>query len=318
MKTKKSYIKYLWIGIIIALFLMGWSFDIFDSHKNKGQASHFRTPDTTDLPEMIHYLSIEERANIVAEEVEVPNGIDRKEGIVPVPQTGDDFRGHTMDEIFWKGEKVQYADFRGVYLRSANCEHADFSHSDFRMADVRWTRFNHSILRNCNFDQSKMFRAKVSNAILDSSLMRGSNMFGLEGQQVSMRFCDFSNALMKEVDFIEADFSHSTGLNTNLLSAVLIGAKFDSSDFSYANFIGGHLSESSFKRANLIEADFKGTYLKDADFTNANLDGSDFFGARFENTIFKDAINIPLNVKKLIVDGVANGTCTTRSKESKK
>lgn len=314
MNAKNSFKKYIWIGGIIAFLLVGWSFDFFDISCRENHTAHFKKPDTTDLPEMIHYLSMEERASIVAEKVEEPEGINRKEAIIAVPQTGDDFRGHTIDEVIWSGKDIRYADFRGVFMRSAHCDNANFSYSDFRMADVKWTSFNHSILRKCNFDQSKMFRSKVSHAVLDSSTMRGSNMFGMEGSKVSMRACDFSNALMKEIDFYEADFSHSTALKTNLLSAVLIESRVDSSDFSYANFIGGHLQGTSFRRSNLIEVDFKGAYLEDADFTGANLEDSDFFGATFKNTVFKNALNIPDNVKELIVDGVANGVCSTRLK----
>lgn len=165
------------LGITIPIVFAG----CFGNSTSSVQKLFPNPPDTSNLVTFASSLSPNERAWIVAEETFLMNGKIRKKGIVPIPRNGDDFRGHTLDDVYWRGAHVQEGDFRGDYLRSSNCSQGDFSYSDFRVTDMKWANFNQSILVKCNFNQANMFRVHVNDAILDSSSFQGANMFGMEG-----------------------------------------------------------------------------------------------------------------------------------------
>ena len=63
---------------------------------------------------------------------------------------------------------------------------------------------------------------------------------------------------------------------------------------------------------------FQGAHLQGADFTGANLKDCNFFAAEFENTVFTDAINIPDQIKDLIVDDKITGVCSEVENNNKK
>ncbi len=245
--------------------------------------------------------------------VNLPSEAKRQQGIIPVPQDFDDFRKKNLDTIFWNEKSIKYADFRGAKMRSAKCMNNDFTGSDFRASDIRWTIFDESILKKCNFDQAKLFHVKVNRAVLDSSTFRGTNMFGMEGHHASLRYCDFTGALMKDVEFIDADFTGSKAYKTRLIRAVFKGSKMDSINFRYADFTGGGLEKTSFKGAVLKHSNFQGASLQKADFSGADLQDVNFYGAHFDQTNFRNAKNIPGHIKEYIDEqGMAHGTVFNR------
>ncbi len=269
--------------------------------------SHFpQPPDTVHIYKLANFLSKTEEDSIINLETTLKSGGKRYKGISAVPQNYDDFRRTKLDNVYWRGVSVIEGDFRGAVFRSANCSESNFSNSDFRVADIRWTVFDKSILRNCNFSQAHMFHVKVNDADLSHSDFRGANMFGMEGHRAKLIHCNFSGALMKDSEFLDADFTGSTGIKVKLFRAVLKNSKVDSCDFSYCDFTGAGLEGASFKYSRLRYTNFQGAHLQGTDFTGADLMGCKFVGANFENTVFKDAINIPEEVKELLVNGIAS------------
>ncbi len=260
--------------------------------------------DTTGLKKVANFLSDEERKAIIEED----NGLKTLKGFKPWPQDGDDFRNELLDTIFWEDVTVRNADFRGVTMRSSDCSHSDFSGSDFRASDIRWTVFDYSFLQNCRFDQAKMFHVKVNYSDLSGSLFQGTNMFGMEGHGTRFLNCDMRNALMKDVEFIDADFTGTNGLKARLIRAVLKKSVLDSTNFAYADFTGAQLDGASFKGATLRYADLSGAQCYQTDFSGADLKGVNFFKTYLNETNFKDAKNIPPEVKALINEkGLATG-----------
>jgi len=78
--------------------------------------THFPDPpDTTNLFEFANFMDAEQIALVIAEETTLKNGKKRLKGIVAVPQDGDDFRGHMLDNVYWRGETVVEGDFRGDF-----------------------------------------------------------------------------------------------------------------------------------------------------------------------------------------------------------
>lgn len=266
-------------------------------------------PDTTNMLYLSNFTSKEIRKSVINEEIFLENEEVRKKGFVAVPQDYDDFRNANLDEVYWKDEQVIGGDFRGTSFRSAKCSGGMFTNSNFRFSDVRWSVFNNADLSNCKFCRATLFRMFVNDANLESSDLRGANMFGVAGHRANFRNCDFTNALMKESEFLDADFTGSKAVNVKFIITVFTGAKLDSMDLCYADFTGAGLEDVSFVHSRLTDADFRGAHLHGANFTGADLSGCNFFAAEFVNTIFTDAINIPDGLEELIIDGQITGIC---------
>jgi len=148
----------------------------------------------------------------------------------------------------------------------------------------------------------------MNDAIANNCDLRGCNLFGLKGHRTNFRSCDFSNALMKESELTESDFSHSKAIKVSFLISVFSGSRFDSTDFSYADFTGAGLEDASFVGARLWGVSFRGAHLQYASFRNADLRGCNFFGAEMAETDFTGACNIPEHLREVLVDGKATGT----------
>ncbi len=267
------------------------------------------------LKKVANFLTPHEIDSIVNLKTYLPNGKERPKGIKPVPQDGDDFRRAMLDNVYWNGVHVTHADFRGASMRSAKCSETNFSYSDFRAADVRWTLFDRSLLMHCDFSQAKLFHDHVTDSRLDSSDFQGTNMFGMTGHRASLRYCNFSNALMKDVEFTHADFSHSIAVHTRFIRGVLSRSRFDDCRLTGSDFTGAGLEGASFHNAVLKNVSFGGAHLQEADFTGADLEGCNFYGAEMRNTIFKEAKNIPPELKKLIKNGQITGVIAERKNE---
>ncbi|HHB52051.1 MAG TPA: pentapeptide repeat-containing protein, partial [Saprospiraceae bacterium] len=188
--------------LLVVFFLNSFS-ACTEGNKSDSGGLYPEKADSTNLPELLIFLEENQIANIVNEETTLQNGKKRMRGIKPVPQDFDDFRGDSLDEVYWNKMSVIEGDFRGASIRSARCSDGNFRKSDFRAADVRWSIFNGSTMDSANYEQSRLFHVKVSYADLSNSNFRGADMFGMEGHFTKMRNCDFSGALMKDSEFLD-------------------------------------------------------------------------------------------------------------------
>ena len=267
-------------------------------------------PDTANLLAFSTHINPEQIAKVISEETQLRNGLTREIGNTEDPKNGDDFRDYHFDNVAWRMIQIQDGDFRGCYFRSANCDISDFSYSDFRIGNFESAKFNKATLVSCNFNQASLFLFHADYAMMDYSSFIGTNMFGIHANEASLRYCDLSNALLRDGQFADADFTGSTAVKTNFLTVLLVDAKLDSTDLSYSDFSGASMERASFVNARIHSAIFFETNLKDVDFTGADLKGCNFIGAGFWNTIFKDAINIPESLKSQLVDDKYTGVLT--------
>ncbi len=265
-------------------------------------------PDTSNFVKFAGKLSVNEKAWLIADTTYSREGKIRKRGIQEVPQDGDDFRGFGFDGGILNNITVRDADFRGDYFRSANAIHSNFSYSDFRWVNMESARFFASKLISCNFTQASMFFFYADSAILDSSLLLSANLFGIHADDASLRYCNFSNALMRDADFINSDFTGSIAIMANMEHSVFIQSKMDSMDLSFVSTSGTTFKGASFVNSRLWYADLSETNLDGVDFSGADLKGCNFNGANFKNTIFKGAFNIPAKLKSKISNDKYSGT----------
>ncbi|RLD45786.1 MAG: hypothetical protein DRI86_05105 [Bacteroidetes bacterium] len=264
-------------------------------------------PDTNSFGKFANKLTANEKAWLVADTTYTREGKLRNIGIQEVPQDKDDFRNFGFDGGLLNRKYLRDVDFRGAYFRSAKAMHSDFSYSDFRWANLESARFYASKLFACNFTQAVMFYFFADSARMDSSLFISANMFGMHANDASMRYCNFSNAMLRDADYINTDFTGSIAVKSILTHSIFIDSKMDSMDLSYV--IGSHstFKGASFVNSRLWHADFSETNLDSANFYGADLKNCNFNGANFRNTNFKNAINIPANVKAKLVDDKISG-----------
>ena len=291
-----------YIHIIIVLYI----FSAFFSCKKELSPVEKLFPekcDTTNLVKLANFLSDNEVREIALSD----NGMTTLKGIKEVPFPGDDFRFDTLDYYYWHKVNSTGSDFRAASFRSSDCSEGDFRNSDFRVSDIRWTSFFFSKMDSCDFSQSKMFHVYGTGATFNHCKFLGANMFGMEAHNAMLKKCDFSNALMKDTEFIDSEFTGSKAVNVRFIRAVMQNARLDSMDLCFSDFTGSGLRGVKFNYSRLHNVNFQGSHLQGADFTGADLKGTNYFGAELENTIFKDAINIPKQIKHLIKDGVATG-----------
>ena len=304
------------ITVVFILFLgfsaCSYSGKDADTVKKSVVKNNLKTLSPDNYKKVANFLSDSEIDSIVNEETVLKNGNKRAKGIKPVPQNGDDFRKAMLDNVYWNGAHVVEGDFRGASMRSAKCSETNFSRSDFRAADIRWTLFDRSLLYNCNFSQARLFHDHVTDSRLDSSDFQGANMFGMTGHRASLKYCNFTNALMKDVEFTHADFSHSVAVHTRFIRGVLTNSKFDDCNLTDSDFTGAGLEGASFKNSIIKNVNFGGAHLQEADFSGADLEGCNFYGAEMRNTIFEGAKNIPAELEKLLEDGKISAVITER------
>ncbi len=270
------------------------------------------TPAPSTFLKIAEFVSPQEMDSIISQKTTLSDKKVRMKGIAPVPQNGDDFRRANLDGVYWHNVSVAEGDFRGASMRSVKAEESIFQNSDFRVADIRWTLFNSSIMAHCNFNQAKLFHVHVNFTNLNNSTFRGANMFGMEGHHAQMKHCDMTNALMKDSEFTDTDFTGSLFVHTRLIRAVMTGSTFDYVNCTDADFSGGNLDNASFRNANCTRANFQGNGMKNTDFSGSDLSGCNFFGARLKTVNFKDAKNIPDNVRKLIVNDTVTANILER------
>jgi len=264
--------------------------------------------DTTSLIKLANFLSDEDVVKIAKSD----NGMKTYTGIDAIPQNGDDFRFDTLDDRYWKGTISKNSDFRAASFRSSDCSESNFSGCDFRVSDIRWTSFFFSNLDSCDFSQSKMFHVHGTGGSFYKCKFRGANMFGMEAHSANMRNCDFSNALMKDTEFTDSDFTGSTAIRVRFIRAVMDNVKMDTMDLSYSDFTGASLKKTTFIHSRLQSVNFQGAHCQEADFSGSDLKGANFFGTELEETNFSGAINIPKEIQHLIIDGKATGILQQR------
>ena len=301
------------ISIILNLFITVLLSSCDQLQTSNSSALFPKDCDSSNMYDLVNFTDKGVIKSIINEDIFLANGEKRKKGFLAIPQDYDDFRGINLDEVYWKGIHVIGGDFRGVKFRSAKCMGSVFKESDFRICDIRWSYFMKSNLSHCKLSRAILFRMYVNDADISHSDLRGANMFGVRAHRTNFRDCDFTNALMKESEFLYADFTGSKAVNVRFTISVFTGAKMDSTDLCYADFTGAGLEDVSFVDARIKNAQFRGAHLQGADFTGANLKGSNFFAAEFVNTIFKDAKNIPEGLKDMIVDDKITGVCHVNS-----
>jgi uncharacterized protein YjbI with pentapeptide repeats len=167
-------------------------------------------------------------------------------------------------------------DLRGADLREADLHMADLSRADLSGANL--TRSNladawlcDANLTEANLLQASLGEAKLMNANLTKATLRAAHL----GR------ASFANAISREADLSFAVFAGGpTSLQEcDFTSAILTNVNFDDIRGSGVVMRGAQLNGANFHRAKLDGVNFIGAQLMDTSFTNCDLSGADFSNA---------------------------------------
>lgn len=148
-------------------------------------------------------------------------------------------------------ERRKELDYVYRTIPPADCSQGDFAELDFR----------YSVLQKVHFDNSK----------LEKGVWLGTRFEGCSMREANAQRCFLYDAVFKDCDLREADFSGAMGNQytwdeQEKMYYGMEGVDFGGSDLTGANFRGAMLEGARFDGAVLKETDFTGASLKDAVF----------------------------------------------------
>ncbi len=95
----------------------------------------------------------------------------------------------------------------------------------------------------------------------------------------SLILCNFSQAKVREVDFIRANLEYSNFMEADLTGACLDGANLQSAKLLQACLRGAKLRRSDLNCVDFRQADLQDTFCSESIFRGANLKGANLKGA---------------------------------------
>jgi uncharacterized protein YjbI with pentapeptide repeats len=180
-----------------------------------------------------------------------------------------DFRGVVMRsancrEVDFSRSDFRAADIRWSNLGAARIDSADFSQSRLFHVNVNDAQLNHSLFRGANMFGMEGHRAEMRYCDFSGALMKDTEFIGADlTGSVAVKTRLF-RAVLKSAKIDSCDFSYA-----DFTGASLEESSFRHSRLWGTSFRGSHLQEASFRGADLKGCDFFGASLRNTDFNGA-------------------------------------------------
>ena len=169
-------------------------------------------------------------------------------------------QAYTEDEIF-----------TGIDFTKDGLIKGDYEGCTFIGCDFSNTHFNHILFSECTFTDCNLSMVNLSKTTFRDVVFKGCKMLGLNfddcdkyGVSVSFEDCilnnasffqhivkktTFKNSQLHEVDFSQADLSHSVFINCYLLGATFDNTNIEKTDFRTAFNYSINLDKNKHKKA---------------------------------------------------------------------
>lgn len=113
--------------------------------------------------------------------------------------------------------------------------------------------------------------------------LRGSDLRGLELDQLDASWVDFRGANLTAADFVSCNLSHSSFRNADLTQASIRASVADTVSFTASNLSSGTIEDtdlhsSGFMEATLTQTSFKNCNLTNTRFVDSEVESAWFFG----------------------------------------
>ena len=227
---------------------------------------------------------------------EVTQMLFKADGGRRIDLSGRTLRGLDLSGLDFKSAKLTGADLFGADLTTANLRGADLSgailnrttiiRTDFSGADLHGAAFMRpsvSTSLSYEFAEAPRFSGADMRGVRLTSHMEGVDFRGvnLAGAKLGPHEPRADISSMPSSMLIHCDFSGAIMTDIDLSRAVL----------TFSRFVGADLRRATLDLADLTRADLSGADLTDADLSGANLDGAILSGAKgFETVRGRDSV----------------------------
>ncbi|MFH2092860.1 MAG: class I adenylate cyclase [Pseudomonadota bacterium] len=183
--------------------------------------------------------------------------------IQQVKRASDDFKG-VLSSFFTSPTEKKIS----ILKTNAVSGSIDFEQGLIKNIDLSGTAFNSSplyfngsIIHNCDFSSSSLFRSFFKNAIFYNVNMDNSRFDS----------ANFDHAVLINVSAKSAVFKHCSFQNT-----AFFNCNFNDASIQDASFLNATISKTSFNQANLFCSSFAFSRISAVSFVTTNIDQADF------------------------------------------
>lgn len=157
---------------------------------------------------------------------------------------------------------------------------------DLRKRDFRLAIFKNVTLTNAILDSVNLNNCDFSNAELFGVSFINAKLYNCNFTECQMQRVNLENAKLHDSEFIYTDLTLSSLKNANLSFTTHTKSIFKGTFMKGAIFIGSEIDLSNFNGAYLRGAEFIGANIKSSNFIGSILDNSCFSASMIENTNF--------------------------------
>ncbi|HAZ16526.1 MAG: hypothetical protein A3H59_03145 [Candidatus Jacksonbacteria bacterium RIFCSPLOWO2_02_FULL_43_9] len=247
--------------------------------------SHIHNPEQEQEP-----LSAENVVSRMEQRLEVLHTWVDKNSAQSVDFSGFDFRGRTLQKIYFPGARLCDANFSGMSLHSPEFQDADLKRALFVGAIIEGHDWSRSDLRGANFTHAIFLHIpKMENALFDddttfpegfddSLLLRVKDgcLFSYDPKNRVWQKNIFENRKLSCMDFAGLDLQGAVFRKSNFGESVVSDA-----DFRKVHSIQG----AKFFETRMFGAHFEGVDVSGCDFSSSKyLEGAHFDGARYDDS----------------------------------
>jgi uncharacterized protein YjbI with pentapeptide repeats len=192
-----------------------------------------------------------------------------------------DFSGIQAAQLSFLESDLRGLKFSGARLQKCIFLKVDLSGVDFSGAFLHGTVFLEVIGKHCCFTAADMTNTRfVGDSVFDASTFVGSRLIDANLRGVSLRDCNFSEALIDRADFSGCDLRNAT-----FYRAVGREVSFVKAKLNDAKMISLNAMHGSLQRADLRGADLRGANLYQVDMARVYADQRTQLGDTFTRKV---------------------------------
>ena len=189
----------------------------------------------------------------------------------------------TVEDVNGKTFEIGKTSKRDITITNAlntNFGGANFSGMDLRLAQFM-EAYNHwgGASRPINFSNANLRNANFLNCQMSGSNFRNADLYESTLKDGILNNCNFEGANLKKSYSYDAGLYDSNFKNADLSNAYFGGSSFNRSNLREANLSNTDLNGAMFNSADLREANLSGVKLKWGRLTEADLRGANLTGA---------------------------------------
>ena len=180
-----------------------------------------------------------------------------------------------------EASEAYHLDLRDCDLRNINIYKANLSNALLNGVDLRGAVLRAINLQNANLHNADLRGAELTFGNLKSARFQNANLSDAKFGRANLESAGFNDATMIKADFSHANMTKASFVNTNMSNASCSLAKFNWAWFEKVNMTGAMLDNSDFTGASFVYGNMDNARLMNTKFNKANLNGISLNGTDF-------------------------------------